>query len=262
MARKSKSSGATEVFDDFESLADRLMDWIVANARLVLVSAAVIVLAAAVLGGWATWSRDRELEASDALDRVWGAYLSAMGAPPTALEVPELANPEAARRIREDFAQRFATVADEHEGTVAGTLAGLEARELAQETGEAEPDPGAWDAAAEKLPGDSPLRGLLLQRAGYAHEQAGRWREAAESHEAAARVEGFPLRAWALADAARCFEEAGDLERALDLYTEAEAAPGAGGLPGLVPQQLQELRARLGRSTPAPVTSDKMDYVK
>ena len=53
-----------------------------------------------------------------------------MGAAPGALELPELANPEAGQRIRAEFAERFAAIGQEHAGTVAGTIAHLEAIEL------------------------------------------------------------------------------------------------------------------------------------
>jgi len=57
-------------------------------------------------------------------------------------------------------------------------------------------------------------RGASAQR----FEDAGKWAEAADRHEAASKLTDYPLREWALADAARCRAMAGDAAAARTLY--------------------------------------------
>jgi hypothetical protein len=90
------------------------------------------------VGSYASWQVSREEAASDALDRVRGAYLREMGASPGALEVPELANPKAAQEIRERYLSEFQAVAESQRGTVAATLALLESADLLEALGRSE----------------------------------------------------------------------------------------------------------------------------
>jgi tetratricopeptide (TPR) repeat protein len=185
----------------------------------------------------------REMAASTALARERAAYLEAMGAPAGALEVPELANPEAGQRIRAEFALRFAAVADAHAGTVSGALARLESANLLAENGDLQSASEVWQALLSEAPRQDDLRGLILQRQAHAHEDAGNWREAAERHEAASALSGFPLRHWALADAARCYAAAGEEARAAELYARLETLAPELRLPEHERAQLETLRA-------------------
>jgi tetratricopeptide (TPR) repeat protein len=242
MSRRSQT-GAAGTLEEIQSGGDRLAEWI-RDHLLIVVGVLVVVLA--IAGGIQfslSAGEKREMAASTALADVRGEYLDAMGAPAGSLEVPELANPEAGRRIRAEFAVRFAEVADAHAGTVSGALARLESGNLLAESGDLQGAGEVWQGLLAEAPRRDNLRGLILQRLAHADEDAGRWREAAERHEEASALPGFPLRHWALADAARCSAAAGENARALELYERLEALAPEIRLPEYQRAQRETLRA-------------------
>ena len=242
MARKSQSSAA-ETLEEIESGAERLAEWIQEHLAIV-VGFVVVALVGAGGFSWYLGARDSaETEASSALGAARNDYLAAMGAPPGAIDVPELANPEAAERIRSEYRERFQSIADEHAGTVAGALARMEVGNLLSEVGEWEASLEAWEQALAEAPPTPGLRGLLLGRIAQTHEELGSWERAAESHEEAAGLEEYPLRYWAMADAARCWARAGQRERALALYERVESEAPDMKLPDHMRVQIRELRA-------------------
>lgn len=223
MAEKTKPHGENETLVELETGLERVTAWIGDNRISVL--AAIGILLAGV-GAWEfarSRSESRELEASNALDETQSAYLAAMGAEPGAIDVPQLANPDAAKRIREAYVEKFRAVAQAHPGTLPAALAWLEVADLQTA------DP-ASDAALESLkaalaeqPGNLRLAGLVHQRIAQVYEDRGQLAEAAAEHEAAGALTEFPLRWMALADAARCYAEAGDRTRALALLDRIES---------------------------------------
>jgi len=241
MARKSHATGDT--LEEIQSAADRLGEWLQRN--LIAVTIAVIALLAVAGGVQYTISSGARsaAEASEALASLRAAYLDAMGAAPGALEVPELANPAAAAEIRQRFAERFAALADRHAGTVPGALARLELGNLLIESGDLEGALQAWERALAEAPARDAIQGMLHQRIALAYENAARWSDAAEEHEAAAALPAYPLRDWALADAARCLVEAGDHARALTLYEQLELRAPNLRLPSYQRSQIETLRA-------------------
>jgi tetratricopeptide (TPR) repeat protein len=245
MSRRSQT-GAAETLKEIQTGADRLAEWI--RDHLVVVVGALVVVLAIAGGIQLTLSagEKRETAASTALAGVRAEYLAAMGATPGAFEVPELANPEAAMHIRREFAVRFAEVADAHLGTVSGALARLESGNLLAESGDLQRASEIWRGLLSEAPRQDDLRGLILQRLAQAHEDAGRWREAAERHQEASMLSGFPLRYWALADAARCFAAAGENERALEIYERLQTLAPELRLPEHQRAQFETLRALAG----------------
>jgi tetratricopeptide (TPR) repeat protein len=221
--------------------------WIQGNARLSIGVAVGSLVLVGTYAGYDSWHTRREENASIALDQVRSAYLEAMGAGPGAVEIPELANPAAALRINQEYRGRFRAVVDEHPGTVAAVLAGLALGDLSEAAGDTEQPVEVWREALGGLPRKSALGALLLDRIAQAEEDAGHWAEAAESHLQAGEIEAFPLRYWALIDAARCFARAGQPDRALELLERVEAeAPDLN-----LPPHLRVLAAEL-RATAAP----------
>jgi tetratricopeptide (TPR) repeat protein len=237
-----RQSETPDVVEEIESGIERFAGWVGANLWL---SVGVVVGALAVVAGvgsYASWQVSREEAASDALDRVRSAYLREMGAAPGALEVPELANPRAAQEIRERYLGEFQAVAESQRGTVAGTLALLESADLLEAL-ERSDEVAAAVAEARDAAQNPMLRAMVERRLGYLHEDAGRWSEAAAAHAAAAAVPEYPLRAWALADAARCELSAGRAAEALALYEQLEREAPDLALPDHEAAQLRELRA-------------------
>lgn len=245
MARKQakQETTADHMIGEFESVADRLAGWVSEHVAAVTAVVVLTLVAAGGYSGWKSWSVGREQGASDALDAVASEYLTAMGAGPGAVDLPELANPETAKRINTEYAERFRAVAEEHSGTVAAALAGLQRGDLVAADGDREAALEIWREAMASTPANSSMRAILLARVAQAQEEAGQWTEAAQTHEQAAQISAFPLRYWSLADAARCYAAAGQPDRALVLLERVEAEASELRLPVDMRMQLRELRA-------------------
>jgi len=244
VARKTKPlPHETDTLDELETWGERAGDWLSANAKRVFAGAMVCLAVAGGYGAWASRERSREEAASAALERVRQAYMAAMGAPVLALETPDLANPEAARAIRAEYTGLFHEVAEQHAGTVAGTLARLEEAQLLGEQGDADAALAMLQGMLPDVAGSPDLEGLVLQRIAQIHEDAGRWQEAAEAHAQAGEIASYPLRYWAMASAAWCFSEAGDDERARALVAQVDAAAPDLPLPDHFRTRFRELRS-------------------
>jgi len=246
MARR-EHGGAAEALEEIESAADRLSEWLQENLRVVVVVVAG-VLGVAGLGSYVASTRNAaEQDASSALARIRDDYLSAMGAGPGALEVPELANPEAAAQIRAEYEKRFGEVAAAHPGTVAGSLAVMERARLASEDGRDGDALSLLEAALPAAPGDA-VRGMVLQRIAQRLEGLERWEDAAARHEEASDLGDYALRGWAMLDAARCRAEAGDVVGAAALYERLERELPEMSVPEAERARGLELRAAAKRS--------------
>ena len=217
MARREPGSAA-EMLGELESAADWLGDWL--QKHVVPVAGAIVaLLLVAGIGAWLSSSRDSaEQEASSALAQTRADYLSAMGAQPGTIEVPELANPAAAAQIRAEYGQRYAEVETKHAGTVAGALAAIERAGLLTADEKADEAITVLEHALGEAPAHGGVRGIVAQRLAQRFEAAGRWAEAADRHEEASKLPDYPLREWALVDAARCRAQAGDAAAARALY--------------------------------------------
>jgi predicted negative regulator of RcsB-dependent stress response len=243
LARGTQPTAHTTL-EEIESIADRMASWIGANPVAVIVLAGSILLAAGAYGGWVAWQSGREDRASFALASLEREYLKAMGAPPGATEITEPANPETGKALRQEFAQKLLAMADANPRTSAATVARLTAGDLLAAAGAPEKAFDAWQAALGGVGRNPALRGIALRRVATALEAQGKWSEAAAANLEAGELAGFPLRDWALADAARCYAEAGDTVRAISIAARVESDGASEGLPPHLAAQLAELRAR------------------
>jgi tetratricopeptide (TPR) repeat protein len=230
--------------EEIEGIADQIASWIGANPVVVLTVGIAILIAAAGYGGWVAWKSGHEDRASFALASLERDYLKAMGAPPGTTEITEPANPETAKSVRREFAQKLLAMADGNPHTAAATVARLTAGDLLAAAGE--PDKGleAWQAALAGVGGNQALRGIALRRVATALEAQAKWSEAAATYQQAGELPGFPLRRWALADAARCYAEAGNFDQAMSLANQLEREGPSNDLPADLVSKLAELRAR------------------
>jgi len=244
---------AADVTEEFESLAERFAGWTAAHPGLAVGIAAAVLAAAGAYGAWSSWRHSRAESGSDALDAVRVAYLEEMGAPPGAVDVPELANPKAAQEIRERYLARFREVADAQRGTSSGTLALFEIADLLRTLGRRDEIAAVYAEALASAPTPE-LAAFVQRRIAYLHEDAGEWAEAAAAHEAAA-VPANPLRYWALADAARCRALASQTQQALALYDRLAAEAPDLQLPDHEAARARELRAATGLSAPTPAAT-------
>jgi hypothetical protein len=240
---KPDSTPATETLHEIESIFDRTAAWATQNPALVLGLIAAILVTAAAVGGYRAWRADREADAAAEAAAIEAEYLRAMGAGPGQIDVPEPANAEAAAETRREYATRLTEAAERLAGTRAAVTARLRAGQLRAEIGEPEAALAQWRAAAEAAPDGSALEAVARTRIGAGLEAAGDAAGAAEAYAAAGRAGDFPGRVLALGDAARCFADAGQPDRALEIFrglTEDEVAQ----LPVHVSARLRELAIR------------------
>ncbi len=245
MARRSDAKQATETLAEIESVFDRAANWVGDNPNTVLGVLGGILLVAAVLGVGEYLQRQGRDEAAAAVAEVQTNYLREMGAAPGSFVVTEPANPETAREVRQEYVAQFLTVAEEHSGTAAAVSALLEAATLQEEAGDPEAALTTFERARDEAASGTELRGLALSRLARAYESADRLADAGEAHAEAGRIASLPTRRLALADAARCFAQSGDTERALALWSEAQELDQP-EIPQHVRARLAELEAASG----------------
>lgn len=233
-----------DTLEEIESAGERLLAWVAANPVLVLGVAGTILVSAAGLGGYRALSHATAVEASAKLETLRSEFLFAMGGEPGDVVAPEPANPETARAVRREFVDRFAALGREYDASGAGALASLDAGSLYLDLGTPDQALETWQAAHDGLPRSSPLRGVLLSRIAQLHEQDERFAEAAQTYEAAAAVEGYPLRYLALGHAARSWAVAGEPQKALADYDRLKSESPDTELPEHVAARLDELSAR------------------
>jgi len=250
---KPDSTQATETLHEIESIFDRLAHWTSENPALMLASTAAVLLGAAALGGFSAWNARHEAKASAEVASIQADYQRAMGAKPGQLEIPEPANAEAAAKTRREYATRLIEAADRLAGTRAAVSARLEAGTLEAELGDRDAALATWRTAADAAPRRSALEALVRTRLAAGLESAGDSVGAAEAYLAAGQVEEFPGRVLALGDAARCFADAGQDQRALALFAGLSDADKT-KLPVYVTARLTELALRSKASEPGAAT--------
>jgi tetratricopeptide (TPR) repeat protein len=222
VAEKTNPRGASEALEDLGTGFERFANWVGTHPLWAL--GAVLALLA-IGGGWElvrSRAEHRETAASDALDQIQNDYLAAMGAEPGSVEVPELANPETAKRIRAEYVDKYRAVAEAHPGTVPAALAWLEVADLQDAEGDREASFASLQKGLAEQPENPRLAGLVHQRIAQNYEDRGMLAEAAAEHEKAGELPGFPLRYFALSDAARCYAQAGQRDRARELLERIE----------------------------------------
>jgi tetratricopeptide (TPR) repeat protein len=229
---------------DIGNTLDRASQWVGDNpAAFLLIVATILALTGAVgLTRW--WGERGEVSASEAVAGVRAGFLAAMGAPPGASSFSEPANAETARRAREEFAGKFSAAAEEHPGTAAAVEAWIESGNLREQLGDRDAALEAWKRAVADAGAGTPLRGLALARLATGYESKGAFAEAGAAHEEAANIASYPLRHYAMADAARCFAAAGERDRAVALAERVASEAPDLKLPDHLQSRLDELRAR------------------
>jgi tetratricopeptide (TPR) repeat protein len=228
---------------DIEGLLDRTARWVGEHPTAFLAGVGAILLVTGVVS-LTRWQGERaETASAEAVAKVRAGYLKAMGAPPGAMSFAEPANADAARRTREEYAAKFAEVADANDGKAAAVEAWIETGNLREQLGHAEPALDAWKRAVEESPRDSALRGLALERTASAYEGRGDLKEAAAAHEEAANIQAFPLRFFAMAEAARAYALANEPVRASALAQRLAAEAPELELPDVLGARMAELRA-------------------
>jgi len=251
LARR-RSEAPANTLEELESLSQRLAFWLESNWLRVVAVAAVVLLGAAIAGAVTTWRRHQVEVASAAVADLRREFVVAMGGEPGDVEIPEPANPERAERVRREFVSRFTETARQYPGSAASAVALLEAGEIYLELGAPHEALALWQEGVLGLPWNSALRAMLLDRTGPLLESEDRFAEAAEAYEAAAAIEAYPMRYYALAEAARCWLEADQPEAALAIYRRFEREAPEFAIPDYIEGPLRELSLHDAAGTEAP----------
>ena len=233
----------TDTLEQLESLSDRLVRWLSDNPLLILGTAAVILVTAASIGGVSAWRASAADAAASQVAKVRSEYVVAMGGSAMDLTAPEPANPETARQIRTEYVERFVKIVEEHAGTPAQALAALDASEIFEELGATDRAREVVERAVTDLSASSPIRAVAQRRVAVLHEANGDFEAAARAHAAAAEAPGYPLRFDALADAARCWAEAGNTQEALAVFARIQGEAPEYRLAPHLEARLAELQA-------------------
>jgi tetratricopeptide (TPR) repeat protein len=243
VAIRNDATPPAELVQEIDSVFERGANWVGDHPQIVLIALGGLLAVAAAIGGVHSL-RERSAHAAEAeVSAAYDGYLAAMGAQPGARVVPEPANPEVGRQAREEFAAKLLAAAQNHDGSAAAVVGRLQAAELLDKSGDVDGAFAARELAAKSAPSTG-AGALAWTRYGVALESKGKLAEAAEAFVRAGEIDS-PGRALALADAARCFAQQGENERALALFARAEKA-GADEIPEHVRQRLIALRGATG----------------
>lgn len=197
--------------------------WLYENRTRLIAGAITVLLFSGAFSGALWWHQRGALKAAQEFSVVQRDFDKAMGAEDGATDYVDPANPETARQVREEYLARFMTVATNYPKTQAAAMAWLEVGRIHEGKGDAVQALEAWKNAVAQVRAKTALRAILLERLATAYEQAGQWEDAAAQHLAAGKIRDFPLRTSALAAAARCYLEAGNAEKALEIYKPISA---------------------------------------
>jgi tetratricopeptide (TPR) repeat protein len=247
VARKERNPTA-ETLRELEASSDRFAEWASQHALLILAVVVGILVIAAGGGLWMQHRSSQRDAAADTLALINSDYRLAMGADPAGGAIPEPANPDLALRTRSEYLDRFESVGREYGGTAAGSLAWLEAGNLAAALGRTEEAIGHFEAARASAARHPEIASLAWMRLADLAEARGDWTGAAEAFEAAAAAPTFPLQASALSEAARCWAAAGEPQKALATFQRLESEfPDTSPAPSIA-ALMQELRLELGHT--------------
>lgn len=243
MASKAKHADPADRIAEIESMGERAIEWIGENAKVVLSVVTLCLLLAGAYGYFDSVKARRENAASEAVAEIRDGYLTAMGGAPGALGAPEPEDPAAAEPVRKEYSERYAAVARKYPGTAGAAIARFEQGDLVAAAGDEAGAIEIWRSAIARLSGRSPLAGMLHERIGEALERGGDWEAAAQAYDAAAAIDAYTFRHWALAEAARCYLLANQPEKALKRAARLETEAPDLQLPDYLRGRLRELRA-------------------
>ncbi len=249
--------GSTEApVEGFEATLQRGFEWITAHPREVLGGLVAFLLVAGIVTAvWELRSRG-ESAAQEELAGAERGFAERLGGDPKLTLIPEPANPDQARKVREESRAEFDRITAEHAGTRAADFARLRAAEISLDLGDSVGARERLESLAADLAPDDALRAIALRLRGYQEAQAGDFLAAAEVYVRAAGVEPYPDRASVWVEAARNFERAGAFGRAADAYAEAITAdPEFADMEGLA-DRLAAARVQSAASPVGPAGSE------
>ena len=242
--KPSKKSASTAL-DEIESRSGDLAEWISENPLPILITGGAILAIAAAYTLASSGIDSAKLEASTAIAAVKNEYRVAMGGEYYgSTDVPEPANPEIARNTRLDYLKRFQGLAAEHEGSEMGSYALVQAGSLQTDLNDLDGALASFQQALEVYDKDQAMRGIILERIAGVHEQLGDLPAAAAMHLQASEIASYPLRYFALLNAARSQAEAGQTDAAIVSFDRVTQESPDLRIPEHTQAMLMELKAK------------------
>ena len=213
---KPKQESAGERLEEIQSRGEELSEWISENPLPILAAGGAVLLFAAIYGFATSGLASSKDEASMQIASVKNEYRQAMGGSYSgSLDIPEPANADAARETREEYIGRFQALADEYAGTEMGSYALIQVGSLQVELDETESALASFELALEPYDARQPMRGVLLEWMALLHEERNEPDAAIKRHIEASSVLDYPLRYFALLNAARIQAESGEADAAI-----------------------------------------------
>lgn len=249
VAKKKKNKPVQEsagaALDEIESRGDALSEWISENPVPIMGTVGAILVGAAVFGFATSGINDSTRIASSDIAATKNEFRQAMGgAYSGTLDVPELANADAARSTREEYLARFEQVATEHSRSDLGGYALMQVASLQADLENYDAAITSLEQAAATYDADAPMLGIVLERIALLQEQTGNLEAAAATHLKASDVTAYPLRYFALLNAARVQAEAGKTDEAVASFDRITAESPDMLIPEHTQSMLLELKAK------------------
>lgn len=245
---KPRQESAAETLEEIQSRGDEISQWISENPTPILLAGGAILLIAAIWGIAGSGISSSRLEASAQIASLKNEFRVAMGGSYGGVsDVPEPANPEAARETREEYVERFQALAEEHAGDEIGSHALVQVGNLQAELGDLDAALATFEQALEPYGSNDTMRGILLARIALLHERNADLEAAAAAHLEASTITRYPLRYHALLNAARTQAEAGQIDEAIANFDRVAAEAPDLMIPEHTQAMLLELKATRSR---------------
>jgi tetratricopeptide (TPR) repeat protein len=242
---KPADESAAARLDEIQSQGDHLSEWISQNPTLILGVVGAILGVTALYVLVVSGIDGSRQDASTEIAKVKNEFRRAMGGGLTGtIEIPEPANPETARNIREEYIDRFQELAASHEGTEMGGYALIQSANLQSALDDDEASLESYQQALAPFSADEAMRGIILERIAGLHEASGDLEAATTSHLEASEIASYPLRYFALLNAARTQAEAGLDELAIANFERVTQESPDLRIPEHTQAMLLELKAK------------------
>jgi tetratricopeptide (TPR) repeat protein len=214
VAKKKKNKQVDESaavrLDEIQSRGDDLSEWISENPTTILGGVGAILLVTAIYGFAVSGFDGSRDKASTEIAALKNEFRIAMGGSYSgSMQIPEPANPETARATRQEYIERFQQLAEAHEGTEMGAQALFQIANLRSGLDDTAGAIESYQQALAPYSDDEAMRGIILERIALLHESSGNLEAATQAHLGASEIPSYPLRYFALLNAARTQAEAG-----------------------------------------------------
>jgi len=221
--------------EGFEARLQDVLGWANDHGREIVIAIAVFLILGGAVAGYYEYRKRSLAEAQTELARIEARFAKAMGANAEELFLSEPANPDQARAAREAAIAELDAFAKDRASTAIAPLAAIRAAELEVDLGNLDDAAARLDAIAAGLGQDDPRRAIALRLRAYVYDAKGETLKAAETYEAAGKIESYPPRGLAWIAAGDCYARANQPERAIAAYRQALAtAPEVSEQEGIV----------------------------